>query len=288
MLIPRSELEHDFKGARFSLDRPADRRILGWVFNQFLYGEVTGIQCGHWLYRAPHLSAAAFLARQASEELSHVRKILRILNLLGEKPAPAHWSIRLMSTGMMGKTWGEHVALEMALGEGLVLSIFYALAGTIEQPEIGRILNSAISEEERHVEFGERETAAWLEKHPGSRGFLLSSALIQLWALRRLQAFVVRRVCPEAGGGLDQEHPVLSQLGAFFRHVLWGFEERISRLELSDRPLRTLSAARKAALLAAYPWGRLRTGFGCRSALLTSTYLEDPALSAELARRPPS
>lgn len=279
MLIPRSEVEYDFKGARFDLDRPSDRRILGWVFNQFLYGEVTGIQCGHWLYHAPHLGAATFLARQASEELSHVRKILRILSLLGEWPAPAHWSIRTLSTGMMGRSWGEHVAIEMALGEGLVLSVFYALARTVPQPEILRILESAISEEERHVEFGERETEAWLDLHPESRNFLLTSALIQLWVLKRLQAFVVRRVCSAAG----KDHPVLCQLGEFYEHTLQVLEERVSRLELSDRPLRALSLAHKASLMAALPWGRFRARFGYRTALLTSTYLKDPALIVKSA-----
>src|SRR5688572_21742494 len=125
MLIPRQELAFDFKGATYDESSPEDRKFLGWVFNQFLYGEVTGIQCGHWLYRAPHLSAATFLAKQASEELSHVRKILRILSLLGEKPAPAHAAIRFLSTGMMGGSWGHHVTMEMALGEGLVLTVFY-------------------------------------------------------------------------------------------------------------------------------------------------------------------
>src|SRR6185437_8451616 len=147
MLISREELSYEFGDAKFDLGSGADRRFLGWVFNQFLYGEVSGIQCGHWLYRAPHLSAATFLAKQAGEELSHVRKILRILSILGERPAQAHPAIRFLSTGMMGASWGEHVALEMALGEGLVLAVFYALADTIGSPEIKKILESAISEE---------------------------------------------------------------------------------------------------------------------------------------------
>src|SRR3954470_10984030 len=110
MLIQESELRFDFRGAQFDLGKPSDRKLLGWVFNQFLYGEVTGIQCGHWLFRAPHLNAAAFLAKQAGEEISHVKRIVRILQLLGERPAPAHGLIRFLSTGMMGSTWGEHVA----------------------------------------------------------------------------------------------------------------------------------------------------------------------------------
>ena len=131
MLISRQELTYDFNGAAFDLEKAGDRALLAWIFNQFLYGEVTGIQCGHWLYRAPHLNAAAFLAKQAGEELSHVRKFLRILSLLGEKPDTAHSAVRFLSTGMMGGIWGEHVAIEMALGEGLVLGVFYALIDTI-------------------------------------------------------------------------------------------------------------------------------------------------------------
>ena len=111
-------------GAGFDLAKPEERQLLAWVFNQFLYGEVTGIQCGHWLYHSPSLQAATFIAKQAGEELAHVRKFLRIFSLLGEKPGPAHWAVRFLSTGMMGGSWGEHVALEMALGEGLVLSVF--------------------------------------------------------------------------------------------------------------------------------------------------------------------
>src|SRR3954462_5278479 len=162
MLVSREELRFDFGGAQFDFDREADRELLAWAFNQFLYGEVTGIQCGHWLYRAPSLQAATFLAKQAGEELSHVRKFLRLLSLLGEKPEPAHWAVRFMSTGMMGGSWGEHVAIEMALGEGLVLTVFYALIVTTgSNPEISRILETSAPEEERHVEFGERETKAW-------------------------------------------------------------------------------------------------------------------------------
>src|SRR5690348_15218973 len=80
MLVSRDELRFDFRGARFNPEAPNEKKFLGWVFNQFLYGEVTGIQCGYWLYRAPHLNAAIFLAKQAGEELSHFRKFLRILS----------------------------------------------------------------------------------------------------------------------------------------------------------------------------------------------------------------
>src|SRR5438093_771848 len=66
MLLTREEMTFDFGGAK--LDPVRDKELLEWMFNQFLYGEVTGIQCGHWLYDAPDLEAARFLARQSLEE----------------------------------------------------------------------------------------------------------------------------------------------------------------------------------------------------------------------------
>ena len=107
MLVPREALRFDFHGARFRL--PRDAALLAWVFDQFLYGEVTGIQCGHWLYRAPTLEAAAFFARQATEELAHVRVFLRLHALLGTRPGPAHPVVRWLSTGSMGRDFPEHV-----------------------------------------------------------------------------------------------------------------------------------------------------------------------------------
>ena len=65
MLLDRAEMTYDFGGDR--LDPVAQRDVLAWTFNQFLYGEITGVQCGHWLHHAPDLTAARFLARQASE-----------------------------------------------------------------------------------------------------------------------------------------------------------------------------------------------------------------------------
>ena len=56
MLLTRAEMSLDFGGERLQPER--DRAILQWIFDQFLYGEVTGIQVGHWLYEAPDLAAA--------------------------------------------------------------------------------------------------------------------------------------------------------------------------------------------------------------------------------------
>ena len=60
MLLEREEIRFDFGAAAFEL--PRDRDMLGWIFSQFLYGEVTGIQVGHWIHHAPDLESARFLA----------------------------------------------------------------------------------------------------------------------------------------------------------------------------------------------------------------------------------
>src|SRR3954469_14171338 len=158
MLLSRQEMTFDFGGARLVASR--DRQILGWIVNQFLYGEVTGIQCGHWLYDAPDLDAARFFSRQAVEEFQHVDNFLKILEMLGEPPAPAHRMVRFLTTGMMPASFEEHVCLEMALGEGFVLMALYGVIDTIDHEQIRAILQRAVKQEERHVDFGERRTAA--------------------------------------------------------------------------------------------------------------------------------
>lgn len=274
MLISRDELSFDFGAARFDLNREADRRTLGWIFNQFLYGEVTGIQCGYWLYRAPHLNAASFLARQALEELSHVKRVVRILNLIGEKPAEAHPAIRFLSTGMMGGSWGEHVTIEMALGEGLVLTVFYALADTIDDPEIKKIIESAIVDEVKHVEFGEREASRWLSENPGDRRHLLGQAMVQLMVLRKLKRFVIKRLQQ----GENADHPVLARFPDFYDHVCAKFEKRVELLGISKGSISQMSLIQRWGLLASVPLHFLRSKFRRKRPLLTSTYLSDPAV----------
>ncbi len=266
MLIPRSELQFDFGTARFDIHQ--DRNFLGWVFNQFLYGEVTGIQCGHWLYRAPTLSAATFLSRQASEELSHVKRMIRILEILSHPPEDAHRAVKFLSTGMMGGSWGEHVCMEMALGEGLVLTVFYALSSTIENEEIRKIIESAIIDEEKHVEFGERETLEWLTRYPNDRSALLGQALLQWTAMGFLKKYALNR--------LPKNHPVLEKFSSFYDHLLHQFERRIEKLNLSDCPLREISVLKKLKLLIALPYHSIRMRLTRKGKLLTSIYLTDP------------
>lgn len=268
MLIPRNELQFDFGAVRFHpTESTADRDFLAWVFDQFLYGEVTGIQCGHWLYRAPTLAAATFLARQASEELSHVKRILKIQAQLGVPPRAANRAVKFLSTGMMGGTWGEHVCLEMALGEGLVLTVFYALTSTIDDEEIRKIIESAIGDEERHVEFGEKETLDWLRRYPSDRSVLLGQALLQSIAMKKLKNFALKK--------LPKNHPVLDRFSAFYDHTLAQFESRALKLGLSDCPLRDLSFFTRTRLLLCLPFRTFLMRALRPRRLLTETYLQD-------------
>ncbi len=277
MLIPQEQLRFDFNGACFNLKSHQDRRVLGWVFNQFLYGEVTGIQCGHWLYHAPTLNAASFLAKQAGEEISHVRRVLRILSLLEEKPAPAYFLIRFLATGMMGGSWGEHVALEMALGEGLVLGVFYAMMDTIPHPDIHKILKTAVAEEEKHVEFGERECLQWIERYPQSRGLLLGLALIQVWSLQKLKRFVLKKLSDELG----EAHEMTSHFDRFYSHILRTFELRVEKLGISEFPLSQYSKLAKVGTVSLIPFRMIRDRWKFRTPLLTEVYLQDPTLLSE-------
>lgn len=269
MLLSREEMSFDFQGARFDPSR--DRELLGWIFSQFLYGEVTGIQCGHWLYEAPDLDAARFLARQSLEEMQHVDNFLRILAMLECEPQKAHGIVRFLSTGMMGSDWPEHVALEMAQGEGFVLMVMYALIDTVDHAGIVSILERAVRQEERHVEFGERRTMEILRERPETREHLLGLALVSLLAVEQLARYLRRRSTPE--------HPVMRHLAEFLRATQRAAELRLTRMGLLDRPLREISWPQRARLIAtAYarqavnrlrPRGRRR---------LTDTYLDDAAL----------
>jgi hypothetical protein len=267
MLVPREALRFDFHGARFRL--PRDAALLGWVFDQFLYGEVTGIQCGHWLYAAPTLEAASFFARQASEELAHVRIFLRLHALLGSRPGPAHRVVRWLSTGSMGRDFAEHVSTEMAVGEGMVLAVFQALIDTIDEPSIVRLLEGAARQEERHVAFGEQQTRSLLKDNPSLADVLLGMNLVSLLALPRLARHVQHR--------LGTEHEVLSQAGAFLAHVVALTEVRLQRMGVLQGTLAELGPMRRVWLVARAQWHRQWARFR-RTRRLTDTYLEDPAL----------
>lgn len=284
MLLTREEMHFDFGGHKLHPER--DKAILRWMMSQFLYGEMTGIQVGQWLYDAPDIESARFLARQALEELQHVGNFLDIMGALGIQPERPNAAVRFLATGMMGESWAEHVAMEMALGEGFVLMAFYATIETLDAPEAVAILERAVRQEERHVDFGEQQTMKLITADPGLRRRLLGLSLVWTWGVRRIAGYIERR--------LPREHPVLSQLPAFLAHCLACSELRIQRVGLVDGPLSELSSATRARLVTEAYGMKLASGAGKlplrvlpfldRKKRLTDTYLNDPAVRA-LAER---
>ncbi len=279
MLLSREEMTLDFGGAK--LDPERDREILRFIFNQFLYGEVTGIQVGQWLYDAPDLESARFLARQAIEELQHVGNFLRIQEMLGVEPGAAHPLVRLLATGMMAGSWPEHVALEMATGEGFVLMAFYAVIDTLDHAESVAILQRAVRQEEGHVDFGEQQTMKLVAGDPALARQLLGLSLVWRWGVGQLARRMHSRL---------PAHPVLARLPEFLTLALACNETRLLRMGLLDRPLSQLGKAQRAALVAeAYA---RKGGDSARRLLhvlplagkkrLTETYLDDPTVRAAI------
>jgi bacterioferritin (cytochrome b1) len=291
MLLTREEMTFDFQGG--TLDPIRDRELLEWMFNQFLYGEMTGIQVGHWLYdHAPDYEAAKFLARQSLEEMQHVDNFLRIMAMLGLRPGKPHGAIRFLATGMMGSSWAEHVSLEMAAGEGFVLMAFYAVIDTLDHKPSADILRRAVKQEERHVEFGEQQTMKAIAGKPWLRRRLLGLNLVSIWGVRRLARYLEKRMAAGRGpGGVSSEHPMLRHLPAFLDLSIRCSEVRMQRMGLLDRPLAELSGARRAALVAEAYGGKALGALGSlvtlplrilppfRKKRLTDTYLDDPRIT---------
>src|SRR5688572_27401707 len=252
------------------------------MMNQFLYGEMTGIQVGHWLYDAPDYDAARFLARQSLEEMQHVDNFLRIMKMLGCAPKKPHGLVKFLATGMMGGSWAEHVALEMAQGEGFVLMAFYAVIDALDHKPSVDILRRAVKQEERHVEFGEQQTMKAIEGKPWLRRRLLGLNLVSMWGVKRLAKFMEKRVA--------KDHPLLKHLPAFLDLSVRNSELRMRRMGLLDRPLAEMGAAKRAALVAEAYGGKALGGLFSlltlplrilppfRKKRLTDTYLTDPKI----------
>lgn len=276
MLLTREEQTYDFGGARFDLDR--DRDVLPWIFSQFLFGEVTGVQVGEWLARAPDFDAAQFLARQANEEMAHVKLFLRILASLDAEPQPPHPALRFLATDFAGGTFLEHCCLEMALGEGYVLMAIYALIDTLPDSEVRSLLVGLSRQEESHVSFGEEQTARGLRREPAQARHLLGLALVSMVGIRRLAGWTRRRY---------PRHPVLSQMPGFLRETVRAAELRLGRMGVLKRPLGRISAGERAGMMAssvARRYGRALNPFRPRPEPLTDTYLGDPSLRSRLVR----
>jgi hypothetical protein len=208
------------------------------------------------------------------------------MGMLGVAPAKPHGMVKFLSTGMMGTDWAEHVALEMAAGEGFVLMAFYALIDTLEQDEAVAILRRAVKQEERHVEFGEQQTMKAIAGKPWLRRKLLGLSLVSMWGIKRLAGFMQKR--------LPADHEVLKFLPQFLDKCNQTAELRMLRMGMLERPLAQMSGGARAALVAeAYggkalgALGRLITWpvrlvlpFLFRQKRLTDFYLKDPAIRA--------
>jgi hypothetical protein len=202
--------------------------------------------------------------------LSHVRQFLRIYDLVGVRPGPAHPVIRLMATGSMGANYAEHVATEMAVGEGLVLMIFYALIDTVEDERIAKILEAAARQEERHVAFGERQTRWLVEHNPKLGAYLLGLNLGSILAMKRLARYVAQK--------LGHDHEVLRQAPAFLERLIAVLELRLQRMGVLTRSIAELSPFRRAWLIGTAYLRHWLAAFRARPKLLTRTYLDDPSL----------
>jgi hypothetical protein len=275
MLLTREEQTYDFGEARFDLDR--DRDVLAWAFSQFLFGEVTGVQVGEWLARAPDFEAAQFLARQANEEMAHVKLFLRVLAALDSPPQPPHRALRFLATDFAGGTFVEHTCLEMALGEGFVLMAIYALIDTLPDSEVRNLLRGLSRQEEGHVSFGEDQTARAVRHDPGQARHLLGLALVSFAAIRRLAGWMRKRY---------GDHPVLSQTPGFLRATVGAAELRLGRMGVLRRPLASIPAGERAGMMAASlarRYGRALNPFRAKPEPLTETYLRDQTLRSRLA-----
>jgi hypothetical protein len=278
VLLTREEQTFDFGGARFDLDR--DRDELAWIFSQFLFGEVTGVQVGEWLAQAPDFEAARFLARQANEEMAHVQLFLRILRSLDVQPQPPHRALRFLATDFAGGTFLEHCCLEMAIGEGLVLMAIYALIDTLPESETRSLLVGLSRQEEGHVSFGEDQTTRELRRDPTPARHLLGLSLVSLVAVRRLAGWTGRRY---------PGHPVLSQMPGFLRAAASAAEVRLRRMGVLRGPLDRIPSGRRAAMMGssvARRYGRGLNPFRRKPVPLTDTYLRDPSLRSRLTAGP--
>ena len=223
--------------------------------------------------------------------MQHVDNFLRIMAMLGCKPKPAHPAVRFLATGMMGGSWAEHVALEMAQGEGFVLQAFYAVIDTLDHKPSTDILRRAVKQEERHVEFGEQQTAKVIEGKPWLRRRLLGLSLVSMWGVRRIASFIEKR--------LPADHVVLKHLPAFLAHANRCAELRLLRIGVIDRPLAELSGARRAALVVEAYGGKALGGLGSllmslprllpfwpKRKRLTDNYLQDVHVTGYLPPGP--
>lgn len=271
MLLTREEMGFDFKGAKF--DRAKDRDLLAWIASQFLYGEVTGIQVGHWILHAPDVESAKFLARQCIEELQHVDVFMEFFKWLDARPVKVHPVVKFLSSE--SDDWEEHCALEMAQGEGFVLMIFYAIIACIDDEKLANRLDAAARQEEGHVEFGEQQTMKALAKNPKLRKRLLGLHLLSLWVVKRFEKWIAKRV--------DQDHPVMRQIPEYLTRIIETTDLRLQRMGMTSKPLSEYGRVESFMHISGAVTRKVLRKFAFwrwfRKKRLTHTYLRDEYLA---------
>lgn len=271
MLLTRDEMAFDFKGAKF--DREKDRDLLAWIASQFLYGEVTGIQVGHWILHAPDVESAKFLARQCIEELQHVDVFMEFFKWLGARPVKVHPVVRFLSSE--SDDWFEHCALEMAQGEGFVLMIFYSIIACIDDDKLVKRMDAAARQEESHVEFGEQQTMKALAKNPKLRKRLLGLHLMSLWVVKRFEKWIGKRV--------DQDHAVMRQIPEYLGKIIETTDTRLQRMGMTSKPLADYGKLETFGLICSAVTRKVLRKFAFwrwfRKKRLTHTYMHDEYLA---------
>jgi hypothetical protein len=148
-----------------------------------------------------------------------------------------------------------------------------------------------VKQEERHVEFGEQQTAKAIDGKPWLRRRLLGLSLVSMWGVRRLAKFMANRV--------PADHAVMKNLPAFLEHANKCAELRLRRIGVLDRPLAELSGLARARLVAEAYGGKALGGlagivmiplrvlpFWPKRKRLTDTYLSDPRIAGGAPQLP--
>ena len=251
------------------------------MFNQFLYGEVTGIQVGHWLYDAPDLEAAKFLARQSLEEMQHVDNFLRIMTMLG-LPAQA----RAPGGPVPGDRHdGRLVGRARRARDG---------AGRrLRAPGVLRGDRHARSQAERRHPPARREAGRAPRRvrraadDEGDRGPAVA-APPPARALARLDVgrAPARRLHREEAAGRPRRAASTCRRSSRTRTAAPRL--RLRRIGVLDRPLAEISGAKRAALVAEAYGGKLLGGLGSLLALPLKLlpWFKQQARDRHLPRRP--
>ena len=78
---------------------------------------------------------------------------------------------------------------------------------------------------------------------------------------------------------------MLGQFDEFYRHVVRKFAVRIDRLGLAERPIHEIGRLERISLIALLPLRKFLLKRRVRERILTSTYLDDAVVHAEMRGR---